>query len=322
MSTDASTEDVASHRRFPKWALPAGGGVVAAALLSVTLVVHASGSPACASAAAPPLAAPPVAGTTHSGKATHFDGSNGGNCSFGPPSTDLYVALGPSEYSAGAACGGYLDVTGPKGTARVKVVDKCPECAQGHLDLSRAAFARIGNLNDGIIRITYQGVRDPQVPGPIQMRVKDGASAFWLAILADNVGAPLAKVELRTASGGWFALARTDFNYWIDEDGAGAGPYGFRLTDVYGRQATVGGITMSPLKTQNTGAFLSGGGAAAKAPSTASTRKSSAAAPVAPSSAPEVPPSSAAPSGPEPLSSTADAPALVAAGGTADGSCG
>jgi expansin len=252
MSEDLERPVSHRHRGLPptRWLLAGAGAVVLASVLSLVLVVQASGSPACA--------APPLAGTTRSGKATHFDGSKGGNCSFGPPSSNLYVALGPSEYSAGAACGGYIDVKGPKGTVRVKVVDQCPECAPGHLDLSQAAFAKIGTLSDGIIPITYQGVRDPQVPGPIQIRVKDGASQYWLAVLADNVGAPLKSMEVRTSSGGWSALHSTDYNYWIDDNGAGNGPFTLRLTDVYGRQGTVSGITLSPLKTQTTNVFLTG----------------------------------------------------------------
>ena len=239
------------RRRIPaaRWLIAGAGGLVVATVLSLALVVQASGSPACA--------APPLAGTAHSGKATHFDGSKGGNCSYGPPASNLYVALGPSEYSQGAACGGYIDVKGPKGTVRVKVVDQCPECPAGHLDLSEAAFAKIGVLNDGIIPITYQGVRDVAGLGPVQIRIKDGASQYWLAVLADNVGAPLKSMEVKT-SAGWSALHQTDYNYWLDDNGAGQGPFTLRLTDVYGRQATVSGITLSPLKTQTTNVFLTG----------------------------------------------------------------
>jgi expansin (peptidoglycan-binding protein) len=262
------------RRRWPpaRWLIAGAGGLVVATALSLALVVQASGSPACA--------APPLAGITHSGKATHFDGSKGGNCSYGPPASNLYVALGPSEYSQGAACGGYIDVKGPKGTVRVKVVDQCPECPAGHLDLSEAAFAKIGALNDGIIPITYQGVRDVQGLGPVQIRIKDGASQYWLAVLADNVGAPLKSMEVRT-SAGWSALHQTDYNYWLDDNGAGQGPFTLRLTDVYGRQATVSGITLSPLKTQTTNVFLTGSGQTGTVRS-GGTPKSTGTAPAAP----------------------------------------
>jgi expansin len=306
-------------RRLPRWLLPTiGGGVLGVAALSVVLVMQASGSPACA--AVPPLQEPPVAGTTHSGKATHFDGSGGGNCSYGPPSTDLYVALGPSEYSAGAACGGYIDVTGPKGSVRVKVVDQCPECAPGHLDLSKAAFSKIGNLSDGIIQITYKGVRDPALPGPIKMRVKDGASQYWLAILADNHGNPLKSVEVKTPSGGWLSLRRTDYNYWIDQDGNGKGPFTVRLTDVYGRQATVDNVTLSPMKDQSTGTMMYGAGAPAPNRTTASAKPPSAAPTTASPTAPAVPSASAETPSAEPSPWTsAEAAPLV--GAAAPGRC-
>jgi expansin (peptidoglycan-binding protein) len=246
-----------------RWLVPAiGGGVLGVAAVSVALVMAASGAPACAA---------PVSG---SGRATYFDGSKGGNCSYGPPSTNLYVALGPQEYQAGAACGGYVDVKGPKGSVRVKVVDQCPECEKGHLDLSQAAFARIGNVSEGIIPISYKGVQNPPLPGPITMTVKDGASQYWLAILPDNHGNPLAKMEVRTPSGGWVAMKHTDYNYWLDEDGDGRGPFTVRLTDVFGHQATVSGITLSPLKLQKTTTMMYGPAAPKRTPS-ASPRPSS-----------------------------------------------
>jgi expansin (peptidoglycan-binding protein) len=63
---------------------------------------------------------------------------------------------------------------------RVKVTDSCPECAAGHLDLSRTAFKKIGNEVDGIIPITYKTVTGVTTPGPISVRVKEGSSQYWL----------------------------------------------------------------------------------------------------------------------------------------------
>jgi expansin len=257
------------------WLVPAiGGGVLGVAAVSVALVMAASGAPACAA---------PVSG---SGRATYFDGSQGGNCSFGPPSTSLYVALGPAEYQAGAACGGYIDVKGPRGSVRVKVVDQCPECEKGHLDLSQAAFARIGNVSDGIIPITYKGVSNPPLPGPLAFTVKDGASQYWLAILADNHGNPLAKMEVRTPAGGWVAMKHTDYNYWLDENGDGHGPFTVRLTDVFGHQATASGITLSPGRIQKMAIMMYGAAAPKHAPSATPTAKPSAKAAVEPSTTP------------------------------------
>jgi expansin (peptidoglycan-binding protein) len=240
-------------------------GVIAAlaAVVAVTLVVRTSGA-ACA-------AVPGRAAAT-TGKATYYTGPAGGNCSFGASTDLMYVALGPAEYRAGAACGEYLDVTGPKGSVRVKVADRCPECAAGHIDLSREAFAKIGAISAGIIPVTYRVVVNPTVPGSVTVRVKEGASRYWLAVLIDNHGNPLSSVEVRSGAS-WSPLSRTDYNYWIDDNGAGSGPFTLRVTDSAGRRATVSGIALRPGAVQATGVTMAGGAAnpAAAAPTTAGT---------------------------------------------------
>jgi hypothetical protein len=178
---------------------------------------------------------------------------------------------------------------------RVKVVDRCPECPTGHLDLSRTAFKKIGNEVDGIIPITYKTVTSPSTPGAISVRVKEGSSQFWLAVLIDNHANQLKSVTVKGKS-----THRESFNYWVSDGGAGKGPFIIKITDVYGRSTTVSGIDLSPGVTQKTTARLSG---AAKAPAPAATTPKRKASP-SPSS------SSAAPtvsSVPPPLESAAAA---------------
>ncbi|MGI5246022.1 expansin EXLX1 family cellulose-binding protein [Dactylosporangium sp. CA-139066] len=220
------------------WVVAAAGVVVAGAA-TVALVAQASGA-ACAA----------VAATT--GQATYYAADGGGNCSFDKVAEPLVVALGNAEYKAGAACGGYLDVKGPKGTVRVKVADRCPECAAGHIDLSRQAFARIGEIGDGIIKVTYSPVTSPSVPGPVTVRVKEGSSRYWLALRFDNTGNPVASVELQ-AGAAWKSLGRTDYNYWIAESGAGNGPFTVRVTDTAGRRTMLSGVTLTPGAVQRPG---------------------------------------------------------------------
>ncbi|WP_432981789.1 expansin EXLX1 family cellulose-binding protein [Dactylosporangium sp. CA-233914] len=223
----------------------AGAGVLVAGAASVALVAQASGA-ACAA----------VVGAT-SGQATYYAADGGGNCSFDKVADPLVVALGNAEYQAGAACGGYLDVKGPKGTVRVKITDRCPECAAGHIDLSRQAFARIGAIDDGIIKVSYSQVTNPPVPGPMTVRVKEGSSRYWLALRFDNTGNPLASAEVQSG-GSWRALARTDYNYWIAESGAGNGPFTVRVTDTAGRRSTLSGVTLSVGTLQKPGATAGG----------------------------------------------------------------
>ena len=206
------------------------------------------------------------------GTATHYDSVDGGNCSFtGPPDDHLDVALSEVEYGTADACGAYLDVTGPAGTVRVKVTNRCPECQVGHLDLSKTAFARIAPLEAGQVDVSYQLVRNPPVPGPITIRVKEGSSRWWLQIQADHHGNPLARFELQTDSG-WRSLVHTQDNFWMAEDpGPGDGPFTVRLTDVLGQSVTIDGIDLVPNQVQATDARLYGAGAAPPPPPPAPT---------------------------------------------------
>jgi expansin (peptidoglycan-binding protein) len=237
--------------------LAAGGGLVLAAVVAVAVTLQSTGGAACAASV------PPTGGTAHKGKATFYTlASGGGNCSYvGPPADDLYVALSPGEYVDAAACGGYLDVTGPKGKVRVKIVDQCPECPTGHLDLSRRAFARIADPVQGIVPVTYRAVVNPRLPGPLAFRIKEGASQFWFAVLVVDHGNPLRMVEARSPGRAWKKITRTDYNYWVQDGGFGPGPYSIRVTDVYGVRAIADGIRLAPARVQTTKVSLYGGSA-------------------------------------------------------------
>ncbi|MEU4624468.1 expansin EXLX1 family cellulose-binding protein [Actinoplanes sp. NPDC023801] len=295
-----------AHRpRFSVRWLAAGGAAVLAGILGVAMLLHDSGA-ACA--------APP--GTTQkTGKATFYDlAGTSGNCSLEVPADDLYVALGPEQYSKGASCGAYLDVTGPKGKVRVKVFDSCPECPAGHLDLSRTAFKKIGNEIDGIIPIKYKLVTNPATPAPITVRIKEGASRYWFAARIDNHANLLASVKVASGSSSFRTASRTDYNYWLIDAGAGPGPYKIKITDVYGNTATVTGVKMSPGTVQKTGARITGGSTTAatieKAKTPTAKASSSAAAKAKASTAPSPSATTAAPlTESTAAATTSDAPA-------------
>lgn len=228
-----------------RW-LVAGGGAVLAGLVGVVLVLHSVPEGACATA--------PAAGVEHRGRASFYElRSGGGNCSYPtPPADGLYVALGPSQYDEAAACGSYLDVSGPRGSVRVKVTDRCPECEFGHLDLSRDAFARIADPVQGMVPIVYGAAVNPPAPGPLSFRIKEGASRYWFAVLVDNHSNPLRSVEAKGSGGTWREAVRQQYNYWTVEGGLGGGPFSIRVTDIYGGEVTATGITMSPGQVQQT----------------------------------------------------------------------
>ena len=248
------------NRRWPLLGFGFGGIAVAAAVVALAVgMSQAVGTRACA--AVLPAAGAAQAGEV-SGIATHYVLQGLPNCSYpSPPADGLFVALSPGEYDNAAACGGYLEVHGPDGSVRVEVIDQCPGCGAGHIDLSEAAFSAIAPLNAGLVNVTYQPLVNPSLPGPISLLVKQGSSQYWLALLAMNTGNPLASVQVQSESGGgWYSLVQASYNYWVAQSGAGAGPFTVRLTDTQGHVVTVQGIALSPGVVQGTGTWMYGAG--------------------------------------------------------------
>ncbi|KAB1942261.1 hypothetical protein F8271_12940 [Micromonospora sp. ALFpr18c] len=284
------TGTLRTNRRVRHWL--AGAGITAlAAVLGITLAVRSGPTPACA--------APPTGDTVHRGKASFYDaGRSGGTCSFpAPPADRLYVALGSSEYSRAAACGSYLDVSGPRGTGRVMVIDQCGGCGPGKIDLSDEAFAKIADRAQGIATVTYRAVVNPPLDGGLTFRIKDGASRYWFAVQVGNHGNPLRSVEAKGPGGGFHKAARQTDNYWTVEDGIGPGPYTIRVTDVYGHQTTATDIRMVTKQVQRSMATL--------------------ASVAAPSSSPSAPPSPTTAPSPTPAESVAPTTTVEALAGAA-----
>jgi hypothetical protein len=97
--------------------------------------------------------------------------------------------------------------------------------------------------------------------------VKEGSSAYWLALLPINTGNPVASVEVHSASRGWQELVRADDNYWIAASGMGVGPFTVRITDTLGHAVTLTGIALGPGAVQTTGLDMYGTANSVPAPS-------------------------------------------------------
>src|SRR3989304_3846798 len=178
----------------------------------------------------------------HQGITTYYHATGAGACSFEPSPQDLMVAaMNAEEFDNAAVCGAYLYVTGPKGAVTVRIVDLCPECKAGHLDLSREAFTQIAELPQGRVPITWQLV-SPGLNGPIAYHFKDGSNQWWTAGQIRNHRNPIAKMDY-LHEGQRVTVPRTAYNYFVQTNpGMGPGPYTFRVTDYYGNQLIDSGI--------------------------------------------------------------------------------
>ena len=99
-------------------------------------------------------------GPQQSGDATYYDAEGVGSCGVEFPSDYLVAAMNDEQYTK-TDCGKCVAVTGPKGTVVVRILDLCPGCSSGDLDLSETAFTKIANKDDGRVKITWSFVVCP-----------------------------------------------------------------------------------------------------------------------------------------------------------------
>ncbi len=167
-------------------------------------------------------------GDYQDGLITFYDADGSGHCSF-DPSADLDVAaMNGGQYQDGAVCGACVEVEGPKGTLRVRIVDSCPDCpTKGHLDLSRSAFAKVADPVAGRVNVRWRMV-SCNVEGPVLYHFDTGSHQWWAGIQLRNHRLPVTKLEA-WKNDAWVALERKSHNYFIFEN-AGTGTLRVRVT--------------------------------------------------------------------------------------------
>ncbi|MCO1574322.1 hypothetical protein M8C13_00935 [Crossiella sp. SN42] len=227
-------------RGFLRWLI---GSVVAG------LVMTAGASGAVAADA--PLAGRIKPGVSYKGPATWYDSDGDGACLFGPSPDAMTVAMNQTDYETSKACGAHLEVRASNGrTLRVRVNNLCPSpCRVGQLDLTKEAFARLADPMVGEISVTWK-LLSPGMSSGISLRYKDGSSQWWCGIQVVNHRNPVARLEVR-AGGGWKQLRRTDYNYFLSEDGAGCGG-AIAITDIYGQRLVSDSLPVRPGVAQST----------------------------------------------------------------------
>jgi expansin len=181
-------------------------------------------------------------GDVQHGEGTYYDATGDGACSFGPSPRDLDVAaLNDVQWDSAALCGACAAVTGPSGTVTVRLVDRCPECRAGDLDLSPQAFAKVAELSLGRVPISWQ-LTTCDVSDNLRYFIKDGSSQWWTAIQVRNHRVPVHGLGF-LRSGSWVELPRQEYNFFLAAQGTGPGQIQVRVTSVTGQilEDTLGG---------------------------------------------------------------------------------
>ena len=180
--------------------------------------------------------------TWFTGEGTQYGGlagTNGGNCGIFVDEGDFYhCAMNHEQYDESMTCGACVHVIGPIGEIDLKIVDRCPECKHGDIDLSTDAFIKIAKLEDGRVPIKWCFIPCRE-SGGIRVKYEPGMSQFYFKMAIYDHLYAIDMLEYQKKDGSWEEIKRTDYNYFvenagIDEDKSKIGPYTFRITATTG----------------------------------------------------------------------------------------
>ncbi len=175
-------------------------------------------------------------GTVHSGDATFYGGGYEGGCAMLDPISkeDYWItAMNLEDYHTARLAGAYLEVTGESGTIHVLVTDLLPEGKKGDLDLYTDAFPLIAPAEKGRVPVTWKIIPlDSAANAPVSYKYKEGSSEFWCGVQVRNHRYPITKLEYLDKTGKFIEIPRRNYNYFESME-LGAGPFTFRITDIY-----------------------------------------------------------------------------------------
>ncbi|MGN0606539.1 MAG: expansin EXLX1 family cellulose-binding protein [Oscillospiraceae bacterium] len=174
-------------------------------------------------------------GTVHTGDGTFYGGGYVGGCAMlDPVDKDRYwiVAMNIFDYNNAQLAGAYIEVTGVRGTINMLVTDLLPEGKKGDLDLYVDAFPLIADPVDGRVPVSWKIV-PLDTDEPVSYRFKEGSTEFWCGVQVRNHKYPIAKLAYLNDEGEWIELPRRNYNYFESME-MGAGPFTFKITDIYG----------------------------------------------------------------------------------------
>lgn len=188
-------------------------------------------------------------GTVHYGEGTFYGGGYEGGCAMlDPISKEDYwiVAMNLEDYNNAQLAGAYIEVTGELGTINMLVTDLLPEGKKGDLDLYVDAFPLIAPAEKGRVPVSWRIIPlDSAEDAPVSFKFKEGSSAYWCGVQVRNHRYPVTKLEYLNENGEYIELPRRQYNYF-ESDEMGAGPFTFRITDIYGQVIVEENIELVP----------------------------------------------------------------------------
>ena len=176
----------------------------------------------------------------------------GGHCSF--TNSTFYPYYGAISSYNSSMCGVCVEVTGPKGTLIIPLVDECPPAQDGHcllnsndIDLSPQAFDIIvadHNGPTGTGNISWMKVACPYANAPVTVETR-GCNQWYAKLVIGKHKNPINKVEIKNGAN-WYNLTRTIDNGWVSNGGLSVvGNTEVRITDIFNEVITVSGVEIA-----------------------------------------------------------------------------
>ncbi|CAG5091310.1 Oidioi.mRNA.OKI2018_I69.PAR.g12962.t2.cds [Oikopleura dioica] len=173
-------------------------------------------------------------GKLHKGDITVYaEKPDGGNCGypkFSDETTKYFVALPKPMWEKGANCGRCVEIDCTAGnvgtncdagkTTVAMVVDSCPECHEGDLDLSNAAWDKVsGNAGHSRFKANWKFIECPDrfmMKDTFEFHIKEGSSKWWLAVMPLNHKHKMKSIEIKKGDGAWKSMefGTIDSFYW------------------------------------------------------------------------------------------------------------
>ncbi|BEI84246.1 hypothetical protein CcaverHIS002_0408500 [Cutaneotrichosporon cavernicola] len=100
------------------------------------------------------LAAPVPHAKRFDGKATYYEAGLGA-CGGVNTGADKIVALNAQQWDGGAHCGKTITITEGGKSAQATIVDLCPGCPYGALDLSESLFTNFHDTGKGVFQLSW-----------------------------------------------------------------------------------------------------------------------------------------------------------------------
>lgn len=161
---------------------------------------------------------------------------------------DLWVAINETDFRNSRTCGACMAVTSGKEEVVVEVIENCGgACTEGEIELSRSAFDRLGNLDEGQVAVSWRLVPCDR-SGPIAFSYEEDSDEWWAGIQVRNAVLPVDFLEIRYA-GFWERLEMDGWNHFPVSGDLGTGPFDFRVTAIDGQQIVDEEVPYAPGET-------------------------------------------------------------------------